>query len=49
MSDPFEYYFKKIKRIIRYIKGIIDFAIHYYKHDVVKLSNFNDLDWESVY
>lgn len=45
ISDPSKDHLKAIKRIMRYVKGIIDFGIHYYKYDKVKICDFSDLDW----
>lgn len=44
MSDPYKLHLKETKRIMRYVKGITDFSIHYYKSDDVKLFGFSDSD-----
>jgi len=44
MVDPSELHLQAAKRILRYVKGIVDYGIHYFKIDVTKLVGFNDSD-----
>ena len=45
MSAPFEIHLKVAKWILRYVKGILDFGIHYLKNKAMKLIRYSDSDW----
>lgn len=45
MNEPFALHLKVAKRILRYVKGTVDFGIHYFTSKDVDLVGFNDLDW----
>lgn len=45
MSAPLEIHLKETKRILRYVKGTLNFDIHYLKNKDVKLIRYNDSDW----
>lgn len=47
ISNPIEEHMKATKMIMTYVKGIIDFCICYYKHDVIKLYGYSESDWGS--
>lgn len=47
MNDPSKIHLKSTKIILIYVKGIIDFAIHYFKIDNVILFGFSNSDWGS--
>jgi len=34
-----------VKRIMRYLKGIEDYGLHYKRNDKFELRMFTDLDW----
>eukprot|EP00253_Pinus_taeda_P007517 PITA_07517 len=45
MTNPSEIYMKAAKRILRYVKGTLNFGIHYYSSGKFNLVGFSDLDW----
>jgi len=47
MDDPSCLHLKATKRILRYVHGIVDFCIHYFSTNNVKLGGFSDSDWGS--
>ena len=47
MSDPSIVHLKVMKRILRYLKGIVNYGIHYTCNSKLKLTGFNDSDWGS--
>jgi len=47
INDPSSLHLKVAKIILRYVHGIVDFGIHYFATNNVKLVSFNDSDWGS--
>jgi hypothetical protein len=47
MTKPFEIHMKAAKRILRYVKGNLNFGIHYYTSKRFNLVGFNYFDWGS--
>lgn len=47
MADPSYLHLKAAKRILRYVCGTVNFGIHYFSTDSVKLIGFSDSDWGS--
>jgi len=47
MSNPSIIHIKVAKRILRYVKGIINFGIHYACNYKLKLIGFSDSNWGS--
>jgi hypothetical protein len=45
MHDPRTQHMSALKRIIRYIKGTIEFGLHLYLSSVHKLISYTDADW----
>ena len=45
MSDPSIAHLNAAKGILRYVKGTIDYGIHYECNSKFKLSDFSDSDW----
>ncbi|GLT43009.1 hypothetical protein SLA2020_169860 [Shorea laevis] len=45
MQSPSEIHLKGAKRILRYVKGTIDFGVMYSRSDEIKLLGFTDSDW----
>ncbi|KAK4364459.1 hypothetical protein RND71_015817 [Anisodus tanguticus] len=45
MHDPRESHFSALKRIIRYVKGTLDFGLHLYTSAPTKLLAYTDVDW----
>ncbi|KAK4374908.1 hypothetical protein RND71_005585 [Anisodus tanguticus] len=45
MHDPRESHFAALKRIIRYVKGTLDFGLHIYLSAPTKLLSYKDADW----
>ncbi|KAK4374914.1 hypothetical protein RND71_005591 [Anisodus tanguticus] len=45
MHDPRESHFATLKRIIRYVKGTLDFGLHLYPSAPNKLLSYTDADW----
>ncbi|KAK4377058.1 hypothetical protein RND71_003354 [Anisodus tanguticus] len=45
MHDPRESHFAALKRIIRYVKGTLDFGLHLYPSAPNKLLSHTDADW----
>lgn len=45
MSEPYSLQLKVIKRILRYIKGIVNFSIHYFPSKEVEQVDFNYSNW----
>jgi len=45
MSAPSEIHLKVTKIILRYVKGTLNFGIHYLKNKHVKLVGYSDNDW----
>jgi hypothetical protein len=45
MHDPRTKHMSALKRIIRYIKGTVDFGLHLYPSSVHKLISYTDTDW----
>jgi hypothetical protein len=45
MESPTMPHFKAAKRIIRYIKGTIDFGLLYPSYNEFKLVGYSDSDW----
>ncbi|XP_068474783.1 secreted RxLR effector protein 161-like [Phaseolus vulgaris] len=45
MHCPNETHMRVAKRLIRYIKGTLNFGVKFLKHKVFKLSGFSDRDW----
>lgn len=44
MNEPSQIHMKASKRILRYVKGILDFGIHYYATNEKEFVGFNDSD-----
>jgi len=47
MADLSFLHLKEVKRILRYVHGTIDFGIHYFSTDNLKLVRFSYNDWGS--
>jgi len=47
MSEPSSLHLKATKRILRYVKGVVVFGIHYFPIKEVELVGFSDLGWGS--
>eukprot|EP00253_Pinus_taeda_P011981 PITA_11981 len=45
MTNPSKIHMKEAKRILRYVKGILNFGIHYYSSEKFNLVRFSDSDW----
>ncbi|XP_058753244.1 secreted RxLR effector protein 161-like [Vicia villosa] len=45
MEAPTITYFKVAKRILRYIKGTINFGLHYYSSNNYEIVGYSDSDW----
>jgi hypothetical protein len=45
MTEPSEIHMKATKRILRYVKGTLNFGIHYYTSKRFNLVGFSDFDW----
>ncbi|GJX30875.1 ribonuclease H-like domain-containing protein [Tanacetum coccineum] len=45
MHDPREPHFAALKRILRYVKGTLDFGLHLYAFDTTSLVGYTDADW----
>lgn len=45
MTNPSEIHMNAAKRILRYVKGTLNFGIHYYSSEKFNLVGFSDLDW----
>ncbi|XP_050902735.1 uncharacterized mitochondrial protein AtMg00810-like [Lathyrus oleraceus] len=45
MEAPTTTHFKAEKRIIRYIKGITNFDLHYYSYNNYEIIDYSDSDW----
>jgi hypothetical protein len=45
MHDPRTQHMSALKRIIRYIKGTVDFGLHLYHSSIHKLISYTDADW----
>jgi hypothetical protein len=47
MQTPHEIHWKEAKRILRYVRGIVQFGIHYSSGGTPLLVGFTDSDWAS--
>ncbi|XP_057800129.1 uncharacterized mitochondrial protein AtMg00810-like [Salvia miltiorrhiza] len=45
MENPTSIHFKAVKRILRYLKGALDYGIFYSNTDDYKLVGYSDNDW----
>ncbi|KAK4352525.1 hypothetical protein RND71_028043 [Anisodus tanguticus] len=45
MHAPREPHFTDLKRIIRYVKGTLDYGLHLYPSALTKLLSYTDVDW----
>ena len=45
MNAPFEIHLKVAKWNLRYVKGTLDFGIHYLKNKAAKLVGYSDSNW----
>jgi hypothetical protein len=45
MTEPYEIHMKAAKRILRYVRGTLNFCIHYYTSNRFNLLGFSDSDW----
>jgi hypothetical protein len=45
MQSPSQIYFVAAKRVLRYLKGTLEFGMHFVKSSSVKLVGFSDSDW----
>nr|GEX37457.1 laccase-17-like [Tanacetum cinerariifolium] len=45
MHDPREPYLAALKRILRYIRGTLDFGFHLYSSTTISLVGYTDADW----
>ena len=45
MQSPSQIHFVAIKRVLRYLKGTVEFDIHFVKSSSVKLVGFSNSDW----
>jgi hypothetical protein len=48
MQDPGQIFFVVAKRVLRYLKGALEFGMHFVKSSSVKLVGFSDSDWAEV-
>jgi hypothetical protein len=48
MQDPGQIHFVVAKRVLRYLKGTLEFDMHFVKSSSVKLVGFSDSDWAEV-
>lgn len=49
MSDPFALHLNFSKRILRYVKGIVEFGIHYFPSKEVEVLEFSDSSVTSIW
>jgi hypothetical protein len=49
MTEPYEIHMKATKRILRYVRGTLNFGIHYYTSKRFNLVGFSDSDGEKVW
>nr|KYP31486.1 hypothetical protein KK1_048166 [Cajanus cajan] len=47
MHQPQEHHWKALKRILRYLQGIIDYGLHFKRPTHLTLQAFSDSDWGS--
>ncbi|GKG10677.1 ribonuclease H-like domain-containing protein, partial [Tanacetum coccineum] len=47
MHDPREPHFAALKRVMRYVKGTLDFGLHLYASATTSLVGYTDADWAS--
>ncbi|GJY03720.1 ribonuclease H-like domain-containing protein [Tanacetum coccineum] len=45
MHDPREPHFAALKRVMRYVKGTLDFGLHLYASATTSLVGYTDVDW----
>ncbi|GJW24500.1 ribonuclease H-like domain-containing protein [Tanacetum coccineum] len=45
MHDPREPHFAALKRVLRYVKGTLDFGLHLYASATTSLVGYTDADW----
>jgi len=45
MQGPSQIHFVAAKRVLRYLKGTLEFGMHFVKSSYVKLVGFSDNDW----
>jgi hypothetical protein len=45
MQSPSQIHFVAAKRVLRYLKGTLEFGMHFVKSSSVKLVGFSDSDW----
>jgi hypothetical protein len=45
MTEPYEIHMKAAKRILRYVRGTLNFGIHYHTSKRFNLIGFSDSDW----
>jgi len=45
MQSPSQIHFVAAKRVLRYLKGTLEFVMHFVKSSFVKLIGFSDSDW----
>ncbi|GKG14472.1 ribonuclease H-like domain-containing protein, partial [Tanacetum coccineum] len=47
MHDPREPHFAALKRILRYVRGTLDYGLQLYASPTTHLTAYSDADWES--
>nr|GFB78526.1 ribonuclease H-like domain-containing protein [Tanacetum cinerariifolium] len=45
--DSWEPYFSDLKRILRYVRGILDYGLHLFSSSTTSLVAYSDADWAS--
>ena len=45
MQNPSQFHFAAAKRVLRYLKGTLEYGIHFERSSSLKLTGFTDSDW----
>jgi hypothetical protein len=45
VHNPCTPHWKAVKRIFRYLKGTLNYALHFHKSDDFKIITYSDSDW----
>ena len=48
IQSPSQIHFVAVKRVLRYLKGIVEFGIHFVKSSSIKLVDFPSSDWAGI-